>query len=111
MTAMTGTIASVAMHYERDESLSIKSCHGVKARKALGKNLRSSYNTFIGQESVLFLSNTTNQDLEVAFSVNRSSRDFSFSESKIQITAFRSIELRVHELERANKNGTLQLEL
>ena len=66
------SIVAVAMHYGRYQDRGISYMYGVPAVEALGSVLRSSYNTFLSQNSLLVLTNPTSEEQKVTVSMVRS---------------------------------------
>jgi C1A family cysteine protease len=54
-----GSVIAEAMHYGRGPDLGVAYMYGIPAVEALGSVLRGSYNTFLGQDSLLLLLNPT----------------------------------------------------
>lgn len=61
------SLLAVAMHYKRDQNLSINSMYGIPFAESVGAVLTSSYNTYLSQNSVAVLTNTQSsaQDVEL----------------------------------------------
>ena len=66
------SIYAVSMHYLRGSAGEIMSMYGVAAKQALGPVLRTSYNTFLNQDSELVILNTSNQEESLQISMVRS---------------------------------------
>ncbi len=68
----TSSLISVAMQYGRTDKGGISYMYGVAAKPAVGDVLRNSYNTYLEQTSKLVLTNPTDTEQEVSFTLVRS---------------------------------------
>ena len=66
------SVVAVAMHYNRRPDHGINYMFGVPAKEALGTVLRGSYNTYLGQDSNLWLLNPTDNSQVVTITMTRS---------------------------------------
>ena len=60
------------MHYLRDDKGKIETMYGVIGKEPLGSVFRTSYNTFLGQESEVVLMNSSDTAEKIQVSVTRS---------------------------------------
>lgn len=65
------SIIATVMQYNRSESMAIHHMYGLKAAESLGSVIRGSYNTFIGQESELWIVNDSDSEETVSISATR----------------------------------------
>ena len=53
------SVVAYALHYKRSTDLGIRSIYGVTAQQAIGTTYQGSYNTYLGQQCQLFMTNTS----------------------------------------------------
>lgn len=102
-----GSIIAVAMHYGRTASQGISTVYGVTAKEAIGTTFRGSYNTFLGQECEVLISNTSSSQVTALVSMTRLDSTEILEDEALTIPAKGTVAYDACSNEEANQYGTI----
>jgi len=104
------SIIATAMHYARDVEGGMKYMYGIPAQQALGAVMRSSYNTFLEQDSEVILTNPTSIDQVVNIDIVRSTGEAVAIGVTVTVPAHGMKAVRVNDYEMPNNYGVVTVQ-
>ena len=110
-SSINSRIIATVMQYKRTSTGGISYMYGLNARPSLGQNLRGSYNTFLTQDSELWISNSTNTAQTARLSLVRFDQTQILDNSLVSIPARGLRIINLSDLETENNYGVARLTL
>jgi len=110
VTVKSDTAASViatVMEYGRKSDGSITNMYGIRALEAHGSTLRGSYNTFLKQDSVLWIVNPSDENESASLSMTRPGTQALIDNKTVNIPARGLLVVDLNKYDRANVYGTV----
>lgn len=105
-----GSIYTILMQYDRRTDGGINYMYGIPGSEALGSVLRTSYNTFLSQNSELWLTNPHDTSLEVSFSMVRSDGTTMVLGHTVSVPAHGLSVVDLNQFESADNYGVLTIQ-
>ena len=107
---LPSSVTAVAMHYIRSADGGVRYMYGIPGREALRTVLRGSYNTYLGQESSLLISNPNDSTQSANISLTRSDGTSVLLEQPVLVPANGVVVVSLNQFEAADNYGVLTLQ-
>lgn len=105
----SGRVHTVLMNYSRDGNGRIWGMHGIEAAEAVGAVMKGSYNTYLGQESELWVVNGEEDEQRLRMGIIRSEGSPVMINEEFTVPGSGVLRLKLQDYESANNYGVITI--